>query len=1409
MRKRILSLLLTFCMLAGLLPAAALAAEGEEQIPADVPAVYVSGTGDDGTEETPNDGTNPENPVRTLSHAVSVAQDGATVYVMTDLTMTESARFWNKHLTITSIDPEHPVTLTRGETVEVVHDPARNNYNPAMLEVGGSSFTQEASLTLTDIILDDAGLRGGDASTDEEEDNTYFIQAASKSTEDADYGKTEFGTMVISNTDIVQDAMIATYNNTATITLGAGAVLKNYGGMSAVRISGGVLNMLDGSAIYDDLEGFTRSKGSTITGAEAGLYGPAGAVWLQGGSLSMEEGSEICDMVGRAVYADSGTVNINGTVSSIKSDTDMWQGTSGFIVHLRGNAAGTLGAAAVVDNNETVSGGDGFAVLGGCTLTVEHGAVLREFNTGNIIQIGPSDSELYFDGEITECISGGHAINAQGAGSFYVWIGPNANIHHNVVAYGTIYAQCEGGTIDIYGKINDNISTDRGGGLTMANNFSPTIVNMYEGAEICNNVSTQTGGGVMVSCGTFTMYGGTISGNISGAGNVGAADKTGGGVYVRRGGTFIMNGGEITNNSAVGVGGGIAYQAEDYHNLAPRVELNGGIISGNKMNAAVSGDAANGYTIAEEGESNDLAVIGGTFYSKVDRYLSVSSDVVLGDQNIYMQDYDFTIVDLPRGTKLGNAAAGCETATTAALEEAKLTTVVGSFWYQTDAASLTLTMTEPGNSTYSSEKPLYAAVVATNEGGTPLSENTYTALLPVTVEDGRFSLNLPTVNRSGYAVVLLQETPDAPANIITITPADITVYMGGENGYDGAVDGSGEIQGSNSLPAPGFVFTLPDGVEPTNVTFSGAAGKSWHVELYPGLSEDAGSKLYVLVPDGTDQDPVRVQFTDAAGTVQTSDTFDVGSAVNTRFDMSIYRGAAGEVTATIDETTYYVALNTGTLTVRGTTEEVEYAAVTSEDALALQAGMPAVTAPEGTVYTINGSEVRVQDTVGVSLLFDEIINNEDNDRTDQLDERANEELGTTSNTRHYAFKYLDLVDRNNGNAWVAALDESGAGADVTVYWPLPEGVTSSTSFRLLHFEGLHRDMQTGQIEDSISDCTVSEITSYTVTDTHVVFQVGSGGFSPFALVWETSSGSTGGTTRYTITASADEGGSISPSGSVRVRRGSDQGFTITAAEGYEISDVLVDGQSVGAVRTYTFENVRAGHTIRAVFTYVGVADPDDTGVSGWLDTENHGAYLQGYPGGLFGPDDNMTRAEVAQMFYNLLLDQDVERTVAFDDVSPDAWYAEAVNTLGSLGMVEGVGNNCFAPERAVTRAEFTAIAMRFADLEEGGENPFSDVSESDWFYDYVVGSTQYGWITGYTDGTFRPLNTITRAEVTAITNRMLGRAADTDYVDGHADELVRFSDLTEDYWAYAAIMEATNGHDYTKTDGVETWTELH
>lgn len=714
---------------------------------------------------------------------------------------------------------------------------------------------------------------------------------------------------------------------------------------------------------------------------------------------------------------------------------------------------------------------------------------------------------------------------------------------------------------------------------------------------------------------------------------------------------------------------------------------------------------------------------------------------------------------------------------------------------------------------------------------------------------------------------------------VTITPADLTIYEGGDAGYEGVVGEDGQEIEDASFPEPLFKIDMPEGSEeaPSDLTFTNSTtSNSWDVEVAGTDSE--GTTYYRLVNTNESGDPIRVQFIDEDGNVIESDAVTTTDEVFDKHQIAIFSNKNDVVTATAGETDYNVTANTGTLTVRA----VQDADPTSDIATDVLTEVPTTgeataVAPAGTTYTIGETGVSVSGGTP-SLLFDSIIEDEGStERTNALEDRIQTEFG--EDTTVYEIKYLDLVDANNGNAWIKA---SGP---VDIYWGYPTGTDKDTKFTVVHFKDLHRDgTQSGFEIDDIANCDVETIQAES-TAQGIKFSVQPGQFSPFALVDaqaytitatagengsispngsvtvtegdnqtftitansgyhiedvlvdgksvgavstytfedvaanhtitatfdRNSSGGGGGTTRYTITAEAGDGGSISPSGNVRVDRGDDQTFRITAEDGYVIADVLVDGESVGAVSSYTFENVRANHTIEVVFERTGsaVADPDDTGVSDWLNTEDHNAYLSGYPGSLFGPDNNMTRAEAAQMFYNLLLDKEVPVTTSFTDVPADAWYAKAVNTLASLGMITGVGNNQFEPERSITRAEFTTIAMRFTNGTLSGTNIFPDVNPNDWFYDYVVGSIQYGWINGYPDGTFGPNNTITRAEVTAIVNRMLGRSADEDYVDSHTTDLRQFTDLADTHWAYYDIMEATNTHDYSKSGSAETWRGLH
>lgn len=350
--------------------------------------------------------------------------------------------------------------------------------------------------------------------------------------------------------------------------------------------------------------------------------------------------------------------------------------------------------------------------------------------------------------------------------------------------------------------------------------------------------------------------------------------------------------------------------------------------------------------------------------------------------------------------------------------------------------------------------------------------------------------------------------PDARQ--ITVTPADIIIYMGGDEGNEGVVDDSGAIVTETpTLPEFGFTFELPASLEQaldadrkdiTNVTFSGAGGRTWTVKAYPG-SENAEREVYSIVP-AEGQKAVRVQFTTSNGNKVTSDNFKVGREVNTTFAMSLYTGAAGQVTANYDGQSYNIIIAEGTLSVRGTTSNVQYGGAPS-------AGKPGMSVAEDTVFRINDSDVLVDDS-GVALLFDKIIDTNSENRTKALIQRAESEQGLTlpgdaeAGTRSYELRYLDLVDTHNGNTWVTATDGQGNGRGVTVFWPLPEGTNKNTEFSLVHFKDLDRDMAADDVESKIENCEVESI-PVTATDTHVTFNVESGNFSPFALVWSNES----------------------------------------------------------------------------------------------------------------------------------------------------------------------------------------------------------------------------------------------------------------------------------------------------------------
>ena len=216
--------------------------------------------------------------------------------------------------------------------------------------------------------------------------------------------------------------------------------------------------------------------------------------------------------------------------------------------------------------------------------------------------------------------------------------------------------------------------------------------------------------------------------------------------------------------------------------------------------------------------------------------------------------------------------------------------------------------------------------------------------------------------------------------------------------------------------------------------------------------------------------------------------------------------------------------------------------------------------------------------------------------------------------------------------------------------------------------------------------------------------------------------------------------------------------------------------------------------------------------------ERHGAYILGYTDGTFGPSRNMTRAEAAAIFARLLAEKNGDTISAvantrFTDIPAHAWYSGYAKYLNNNGVTYGKSKTIFAPNDAITRAEFTTLAVRFFDVYGDGDaeimeqyKDFNDVSDGYWAAAYIKAAAKHGWINGYGDGSFRADDEINRAEVVTIVNRLLGREADADYIADNLRKLNTFPDVSRKHWAYYAVMEAANAHTAILGDS-ESWSK--
>ena len=294
-----------------------------------------------------------------------------------------------------------------------------------------------------------------------------------------------------------------------------------------------------------------------------------------------------------------------------------------------------------------------------------------------------------------------------------------------------------------------------------------------------------------------------------------------------------------------------------------------------------------------------------------------------------------------------------------------------------------------------------------------------------------------------------------------------------------------------------------------------------------------------------------------------------------------------------------------------------------------------------------------------------------------------------------------------------------------------------------------------------------------------------------------SSGGGGGPTRYTLHYESNGGaaypGERYPAGTVVILD------KTPLREGYAFTGWYGEAELTTQLNTVRMDKNRT--------VYAGWSA---TPAPAWLNSDDHFAYVYGYPDGRVGPLNNITRAEVAAIFYRLLrkdIRMESQTTEnSFDDVPADAWYVTEVSTLARLGVFVGRTTDVFAPDAPITRAEFATVCARFDQSGAAEDRDFSDIG-GHWAEQYIRQAAALGWVQGYPDGTFGPDRPITRVEAVTMINRVLRRNPDSK--DDLLSGMKVWPDNPEGAWYYLEVQEATNGHEFhRKADGHEKWTVL-
>ena len=290
-------------------------------------------------------------------------------------------------------------------------------------------------------------------------------------------------------------------------------------------------------------------------------------------------------------------------------------------------------------------------------------------------------------------------------------------------------------------------------------------------------------------------------------------------------------------------------------------------------------------------------------------------------------------------------------------------------------------------------------------------------------------------------------------------------------------------------------------------------------------------------------------------------------------------------------------------------------------------------------------------------------------------------------------------------------------------------------------------------------------------------------------------------TSYNVTYNANGG---SGSKVVSVNSGSSHAVQSVTTAGISYPGYTFKGWNTTANGSGTSHAVATSITVTANITLYAQWEKTDTATP-VLERDDHILYIIGYPEGGVRPEASISRAESAMIFFRLLsttahIDKNTPVANKFSDIEGTEWHAQAINYLAKYNIISGYEDGTFRPNAPITRAEFATMASRFDELASTGSNIFTDVGSDHWAVSYINSAAKKGWITGYSDNTFKPEQNICRSEAITLVNRVLNRAMDENAVDVITNP---YNDIGKDHWAYKAIMEASYAHEYTRETGKE------